>query len=160
MRQDVSYFDDPKHNTGNLTTRLASDAPNVQAAIDQRLAEVMQGICALITGIIVAFCFGWNMALCGLATAVILVIAQSSVAQYLKFRGQKDTDSAIEASRSWNAEMARQSGASIAKLYSHIWQCVVARCRRFITHPGLLQLTKKSFRKTNYTGINRIQTIE
>uniref|UniRef100_A0A158PBN0 ABC transporter, ATP-binding protein n=1 Tax=Angiostrongylus cantonensis TaxID=6313 RepID=A0A158PBN0_ANGCA len=99
MRQDASYFDDPKHNTGNLTARLATDAPNVQAAIDQRLAEVMQGICALITGIIVAFCYGWNMAMCGLVTALILVIAQSSVAQYLKFRGQKDVDSAGEASR-------------------------------------------------------------
>ncbi|VDM54231.1 unnamed protein product [Angiostrongylus costaricensis] len=72
MRQDASYFDDSKHNTGNLTARLATDAPNVQAAIDQRLAEVMQGISALATGIIVAFCYGWNMAMCGLVTALIL----------------------------------------------------------------------------------------
>ncbi|KAK6732942.1 hypothetical protein RB195_016988 [Necator americanus] len=99
MRQDASYFDDPKHNTGALTTRLATDAPNVQAAIDQRLAEVMQGISALIAGIIIAFCYGWNVAPCGLATALFLVITQSSVAQYLKFRGQKDLDSAVEASR-------------------------------------------------------------
>lgn len=34
MRQDASYFDDPKHSTGALTTRLASDAPNVQAVRD------------------------------------------------------------------------------------------------------------------------------
>ncbi|VDO18743.1 unnamed protein product [Heligmosomoides polygyrus] len=99
MRQDASYFDDSKHNTGQLTTRLASDAPNVQAAIDQRLAEVMQGFCALISGVIVAFCYGWNVAPCGLATALLLVIAQSSVAQYLKFRGQKDIETAVEASR-------------------------------------------------------------
>ncbi|KAK6026674.1 ABC transporter, ATP-binding protein, partial [Ostertagia ostertagi] len=31
MRQDASYFDDPNHNTGNLTAHLASDTPNVQA---------------------------------------------------------------------------------------------------------------------------------
>ncbi|EYB91745.1 hypothetical protein Y032_0202g1767 [Ancylostoma ceylanicum] len=99
MRQDASYFDDPKHNTGALTTRLSSDAPNVQAAIDQRLAEVMQGVSALLSGVIIAFCYGWNVAPCGLATALLLVIAQSSVAQYLKFRGQKDIDSAVEASR-------------------------------------------------------------
>ncbi|RCN29758.1 ABC transporter transmembrane region [Ancylostoma caninum] len=99
MRQDASYFDDPKHSTGALTTRLASDAPNVQAAIDQRLAEVMQGVSALLSGVIIAFCYGWNVAPCGLATALLLVIAQSSVAQYLKFRGQKDIDSAVEASR-------------------------------------------------------------
>ncbi|KIH45194.1 hypothetical protein ANCDUO_24769 [Ancylostoma duodenale] len=59
----------------------------------------MQGVSALLSGVIIAFCYGWNVAPCGLATALLLVIAQSSVAQYLKFRGQKDIDSAVEASR-------------------------------------------------------------
>uniref|UniRef100_A0A1I7SYH3 ABC-type xenobiotic transporter n=1 Tax=Caenorhabditis tropicalis TaxID=1561998 RepID=A0A1I7SYH3_9PELO len=99
MQQDASYFDDPKHNTGSLTSRLATDAPNVQAAIDQRLAEVLTGVVSLFTGVGVAFYYGWNMAPIGLATALLLVIVQSAVAQYLKFRGQKDMDSAIEASR-------------------------------------------------------------
>ncbi|VDL78488.1 unnamed protein product [Nippostrongylus brasiliensis] len=99
MRQDATYFDDARHNTGALTARLASDAPNVQAAIDQRLAEVMQGFCALVSGMVVAFSFGWNVAPCGLATALLLVAAQSSVAQYLKFRGQKDIETTVEASR-------------------------------------------------------------
>jgi ABC-type multidrug transport system fused ATPase/permease subunit len=30
MRQDMSYFDDPKHSTGALTTRLATDASQVK----------------------------------------------------------------------------------------------------------------------------------
>ncbi|KAK6041797.1 hypothetical protein COOONC_20698 [Cooperia oncophora] len=68
-------------------------------AIDQRLAEVLQGVCALVAGIVVAFAYGWNVAPIGLATALLLVVAQSSVAQYLKFRGQKDMESAIEASQ-------------------------------------------------------------
>ncbi|KJH46451.1 ABC transporter, ATP-binding protein [Dictyocaulus viviparus] len=129
MRQDVSYFDDPKHNTGTLTTRLASDAPNVQAAIDQRLAEVMQGVCALIAGIIVAFCYGWNIALCGLVTALALVIAQSSVAQYLKFRGQKDMDSAIEASRIVTESISnvRTIQALCKEGYMHRAYCAAAR---------------------------------
>ncbi|CAD6194446.1 unnamed protein product [Caenorhabditis auriculariae] len=99
MQQDASYFDDPKHGVGNLTSRLATDAPNVQAAVDQRLSEVLTGVVSLIAGISVAFYFGWNMAPIGLATALLLVISQSAVAQYLKFRGQADMDSAIEASR-------------------------------------------------------------
>ncbi|VDM82605.1 unnamed protein product [Strongylus vulgaris] len=72
LRQDASYFDDPRHNTGTLTARLASDAPNVQAAIDQRLAEVMQGVSALLAGVIIAFVYGWNVAPMGLATALLL----------------------------------------------------------------------------------------
>lgn len=39
------------------------------------------------------------MAPIGLITALLLVIAQSAVAQYLKYRGPKDMESAIEASR-------------------------------------------------------------
>lgn len=31
MQQDATYFDDPKHNVGNLTSRLATDSQNVQA---------------------------------------------------------------------------------------------------------------------------------
>uniref|UniRef100_A0A1I7SYH1 ABC-type xenobiotic transporter n=1 Tax=Caenorhabditis tropicalis TaxID=1561998 RepID=A0A1I7SYH1_9PELO len=99
MQQDASYFDDPKHNVGSLTSRLATDSQNVQAAIDHRLAEVLNGIISLFAGIAVAFWFGWSMAPIGLVTALLLVIAQSSVAQYLKYRGPKDMDSAIEASR-------------------------------------------------------------
>ncbi|CBJ25073.1 P-GlycoProtein related [Caenorhabditis elegans] len=99
MQQDATYFDDPKHNVGNLTSRLATDSQNVQAAIDHRLAEVLNGVVSLFTGIAVAFWFGWSMAPIGLITALLLVIAQSAVAQYLKYRGPKDMESAIEASR-------------------------------------------------------------
>jgi ABC-type multidrug transport system fused ATPase/permease subunit len=31
LRQDVAFFDDPKHSTGKICTRLATDAPNVKA---------------------------------------------------------------------------------------------------------------------------------
>uniref|UniRef100_A0A158QN29 ABC-type xenobiotic transporter n=1 Tax=Haemonchus placei TaxID=6290 RepID=A0A158QN29_HAEPC len=79
-----------------VAMRLRMD---VFKAIDQRLAEVLQGVCALVAGIAVAFSFGWNVAPIGLATALMLVVIQSSVAQYLKFRGQKDMDSAVEASQ-------------------------------------------------------------
>lgn len=99
MQQDCTYFDNPKHGVANLTDRLATDAPNMQAAIDQRLAEVLTGITSLFCGIAVAFYFGWNMAPIGLLTAALLVVSQSAVAQYLKFRGQKDLNSAVEASR-------------------------------------------------------------
>uniref|UniRef100_A0A0M3HFQ8 ABC transmembrane type-1 domain-containing protein n=1 Tax=Ascaris lumbricoides TaxID=6252 RepID=A0A0M3HFQ8_ASCLU len=36
LRQDGRYFDSLEHAPGKLTTRLATDAPNVRAAIDQR----------------------------------------------------------------------------------------------------------------------------
>ncbi|VDN02077.1 unnamed protein product [Thelazia callipaeda] len=90
LRQDAAFFDSDYHSTSRLTTRLANDAQNVKAAIDQRLAEVLQGIVSLVAGIIVAFSFGWNMAPIGIITCAILIILQSAVSQYIKFRGQKD----------------------------------------------------------------------
>ncbi|KAI1720374.1 ABC transporter transmembrane region domain-containing protein [Ditylenchus destructor] len=99
LRQDGSYFDDPLHSTGRLTARLATDASNVQAAIDQRLADVLQGLTSLVVGVIVAFYFGWNVAPIGLATAALLVILQTSVSNYLKSRGMRDMVLAEEASR-------------------------------------------------------------
>ncbi|VDM47295.1 unnamed protein product [Toxocara canis] len=36
LKQDGAYFDSLEHASGKLTTRLATDAPNIRAAIDQR----------------------------------------------------------------------------------------------------------------------------
>lgn len=71
----------------------------MQAAIDQRLAEVLQGVVSLVAGVSVAFYFGWNVAPIGLATAAILVILQSTVSNYLKRRGMRDMLLAEDASR-------------------------------------------------------------
>lgn len=30
LRQDIAFYDDPKHGTGQLCTRLATDVPNVR----------------------------------------------------------------------------------------------------------------------------------
>ncbi|KAL3994753.1 ABC transporter transmembrane region family protein [Acanthocheilonema viteae] len=90
LRQDLSFFDNNDHSVGKLTTRLAVDAQNVKSAIDQRLAEVLQGIISLCAGIIVAFLFDWKMASIGFTICTILIILQSAVSQYLKIHGQKD----------------------------------------------------------------------
>ncbi|KAL3102064.1 hypothetical protein niasHS_003473 [Heterodera schachtii] len=99
LSQDGYFFDNPRHSPGKLATRLATDAPNVQVAIDQRLAEVLQGVVSLLAGISVAFYFGWNVAPIGLGTSIILVILQSFVSNYLKRRGMRDLQAAEEASK-------------------------------------------------------------
>uniref|UniRef100_A0AC35GE69 p-glycoprotein n=1 Tax=Panagrolaimus sp. PS1159 TaxID=55785 RepID=A0AC35GE69_9BILA len=68
-------------------------------AIDQRLAEILQGLTALIVGVVVAFSFGWNMAPFCIALAVLLVLIQTGISSYLKKRGAQDAKIAEEASR-------------------------------------------------------------
>lgn len=60
---------------------------------------MLQGIVSIISGIIVAFYFGWNVAPIGLLTTGILVVAQSSVTNYLKRKGMRDMLLAEDASR-------------------------------------------------------------
>uniref|UniRef100_A0A1I7VKS6 ABC-type xenobiotic transporter n=1 Tax=Loa loa TaxID=7209 RepID=A0A1I7VKS6_LOALO len=75
---------------GKLTTRLATDAQNFKAAVDHRLAEVLQGITSLCAGVVVALWFSWKMACIGITNCTVFVILQSILMQYLKIRGQKD----------------------------------------------------------------------
>ncbi|KAI1704532.1 ABC transporter transmembrane region domain-containing protein [Ditylenchus destructor] len=89
LRQDASFFDDSAHSTGKLTSRLATDAPAVQAAIDERLAVVLQGWMTLVAGVSIAFYFDWKMTPFGIAIAIVLLIAQIAVTSVLKRYGMR-----------------------------------------------------------------------
>ncbi|KAE9546637.1 hypothetical protein FO519_010151, partial [Halicephalobus sp. NKZ332] len=52
MGQDVSYYENPDHSVGKLTARLATDSNNVQAAVDQRLADVLKGVTSFFAGLV------------------------------------------------------------------------------------------------------------
>ncbi|GMS77892.1 hypothetical protein PENTCL1PPCAC_67, partial [Pristionchus entomophagus] len=97
LSQDGAYFDE--HAPGRLTMRLTSDAPNIRAAIDQRLADVLQAISSIVAAIAIAFIYGPLMAPIGVLTAGTLMVIQTLVAKYLKQKGQKDAMKAEEPAR-------------------------------------------------------------
>uniref|UniRef100_A0A7E4ZR48 ABC-type xenobiotic transporter n=1 Tax=Panagrellus redivivus TaxID=6233 RepID=A0A7E4ZR48_PANRE len=99
LRQDGAYFDKRTHSVGALTARLSSDAKNIQGAIDQRLAEVLQGITTLVAGVVIAFSVSWIITPFCLLIALMLVIVQTRVTAFLKQRGVKDAEIASTASR-------------------------------------------------------------
>ncbi|CAJ0566882.1 unnamed protein product, partial [Mesorhabditis spiculigera] len=76
LSQSAAYFDSPKHSAGKISTRLATDAPNIKQAVDLKLGQLLRGIVALLAGLAGAFYFSWHMSLLMLTIIPIITIAE------------------------------------------------------------------------------------
>jgi len=57
LRMPIPWFDNPKHNAGNLTSKLSADCKNVNGLVTTFIAISLQNLTSLVAGIVIAFIF-------------------------------------------------------------------------------------------------------
>ena len=90
MRMDIGYFDKDNHSSGKISTRLATDTPNVKSAIDYRLGTVIAALISIICGLAISFYYSWAMALLILGVFPLGVVGRALQLRYLKGSTEKD----------------------------------------------------------------------
>ncbi|XP_040208744.1 ATP-dependent translocase ABCB1-like isoform X2 [Rana temporaria] len=73
LRQEISWFDNKKNNTGALTTRLATDASQIQTATGSRLGLIAENFACIVLCIVISLVYGWELALLILAFTPVLI---------------------------------------------------------------------------------------
>uniref|UniRef100_A0A0K0DXY4 ABC-type xenobiotic transporter n=1 Tax=Strongyloides stercoralis TaxID=6248 RepID=A0A0K0DXY4_STRER len=97
--REIAYFDDERHSTGRLTTRLATDVPNIKNALDYRLGQVFGAIVSFLSGIGIAFYFGWQLALLLVAIFPLAGITSGFHFRYINGRSNQDNQGNEEAGK-------------------------------------------------------------
>ncbi|PAV90843.1 hypothetical protein WR25_04852 [Diploscapter pachys] len=63
LRMPVAFFEDPRHSSARLSTRLVSDPSIARWAMDFQLGHLCGVVSGLILAITVSFMYGWRMAI-------------------------------------------------------------------------------------------------
>ncbi|XP_077607205.1 bile salt export pump isoform X1 [Crocuta crocuta] len=63
LGQDIGWFDDLRNSPGALTTRLATDASQVQGAAGSQIGMMVNSFTNISVAIIIAFVFSWKLSL-------------------------------------------------------------------------------------------------
>ncbi|GFQ83988.1 ATP-dependent translocase ABCB1 [Trichonephila clavata] len=98
IRQDISWFDDYRHSTGKISSRLATDIPLVKSAAGVRIGTVISAAVTLAASIAIAFIFGWKLALALILVVPILLVAGAVQMKTLKGNQKRDAELMSDAS--------------------------------------------------------------
>ncbi|ORY92878.1 P-loop containing nucleoside triphosphate hydrolase protein [Leucosporidium creatinivorum] len=113
LRKDISFFDVEKNSTGHLTSQCADLAQKVAGLMGVTAGTVLQNVFTLVAGSIVGLCYGWKLALVGMAC---MPLAISAGIVRLRVVVLKDQKNASNYARS--AQMACEAAGAIRTVAS------------------------------------------
>lgn len=87
MRQHVGWFDVAANSPQRLTTRLATDVPQIKAVINARLTSLISGVATIVAALFIAFYLGWQLAI--LLTFSLPILLYVGYLQMLLSRGNR-----------------------------------------------------------------------
>ncbi|KAM3681012.1 ATP-binding cassette sub-family B member 5 isoform 3-T3 [Ammospiza maritima maritima] len=99
LQQEIGWYDDQKNAVGVLLTRLATDASQVKGATGSRLALMTMTAFTLVTAIIIAFVYSWQLTLLILACIPYIVVANAVNASSMSGHAAEDQKALEEAGR-------------------------------------------------------------
>ncbi|XP_039267518.2 ATP-dependent translocase ABCB1-like [Styela clava] len=114
VRQDIAYFDDHKHSTGALCSRLATDASRVQGCTGVRMGTMLKNFCSLGVALGIAFAYGWKLTL--LTIGFIPFLALGGFLEMTLLMGQADKEKQIYEDASKIATEAVNNIRTVASL--------------------------------------------
>uniref|UniRef100_A0A7G3ASY9 ABC-type xenobiotic transporter n=1 Tax=Lutzomyia longipalpis TaxID=7200 RepID=A0A7G3ASY9_LUTLO len=98
IRQEMSWFDDPKNSVGALSARLSTDCANVQGATGSRLAGILQATSSVLIGLLIGLIASWKLALIVAITIPLMLAVAVFESQYAKSSAAKEKDAMEKAS--------------------------------------------------------------
>ncbi|NXM26526.1 MDR1 protein, partial [Oxyruncus cristatus] len=99
LQQEIGWYDDQKNAVGVLLTRLATDASQVKGATGSRLALMTMTVFTLVTAVIIAFVYGWQLTLLILACIPFIIVTNAVSAKSMSGHAAKDQKALEEAGR-------------------------------------------------------------
>ncbi|XP_007888070.1 bile salt export pump isoform X2 [Callorhinchus milii] len=93
LGQEIGWFDDRKNSPGTLTTRLATDASQVQGATGSQIGMIVNSLTNIGVSLIIAFYFSWKLTLVILCFLPFLALSGGLQAKMLTGFANQDKQS-------------------------------------------------------------------
>ncbi|XP_077304025.1 bile salt export pump-like isoform X2 [Lithobates pipiens] len=99
LGQEIGWFDDPNNSPGALTTRLATDASQVQGATGSQIGMIVTSMTNIAASLVIAFFFSWKLSLVVLCFLPLIGLSGVFQAKMLTGFANQDKEALEEAGK-------------------------------------------------------------